>query len=285
MTSSARHPAEALLEVAPRWPSEIFGGTNVIGEQLHDFDLCLCRHALEAIRGHLTDPEFAAYVGEQLAAPVLAHLHALGEDVEPPSRLLRDQDLDELSIAFGGGPFHLDQPWIPYPPLYRRGLDCVTEIRDRLSREHAERWAQASARFAERLEGDRVYLGTGIEVVRQWVGEARRLLRAMGALEFLPYPDGPFPTVTGPSQPRASVPPSPSDEPPPSLCVYVQAIRALFQRDPASREAKADAIRRQLKLNKQKVFHALRWLADRGEYRGHTRAPQQRDLGGSSDER
>ncbi|MFO0881786.1 MAG: hypothetical protein U0840_31190 [Gemmataceae bacterium] len=180
----------------------------MIGEQLHDFDICLCRHALDSIRAYLTDPEIAAYVAEQLPASVLTYLQALDDDEEAPPMLLGDQELDELSWIFTGGPFQLDQPWMPYGPLYRRGLDCVTEVREALSREHAEHWAQASARFIEQLDGDRIYLGSGIQIIREWVAEARRLLRAMGRTDLLPAPEGMYPTPT-----RCSCPAAPLHQP------------------------------------------------------------------------
>lgn len=195
------------------------------GERLHDFDLYLCHHALDNVRCNLAVPGFADYVEGQLSEPVLACLRNMDDESEPPELLLNDDELDGLAAAFAGGSFEYDQPWTPYEPLYRQGLDCVTEIREALSREHAERWACVSARFAEQLQGDRVYLGTGIQVVREWVGEARRLLRTMGSVELLPAPEGHFPTPTHPEPPPCSQ----VEEPRPSVVPEVQISSASLE--------------------------------------------------------
>src|SRR5262249_54771679 len=91
-----------------------------------------------------------------------------------------------------------------------RHIDCAADIRDALAVEYVREWARASAGFIERLESKRVSLHTGIEIVREWVGEARRLLRAMGAVALLPPPAGTYPTPTcpdPPTRPPAEAPP------------------------------------------------------------------------------
>ncbi len=173
----------------------------MIGERLHAFDLSLTEYVLDNVRAHLRDPAFAAYVEEQLDPRTLAYLKALGDDVEPPPLLLSDAELEDLIATFLVGPQELDQAWAPYESLHRRHIDCAADIRDGLAAEYLREWARACARFAEQLESDRVGLSGGIEVVREWVREARRLLRAMGATALLPPPDGTFPTPTCPEPP------------------------------------------------------------------------------------
>ena len=77
------------------------------------------------------------------------------------------------------------------------------EIRASLAQQYAEEWASRSSDFARRLEVDRTALSDGIEIVHEWVQLARRYLRAMGAMAFLPHPEGSFAT------PACPVPPAP----------------------------------------------------------------------------
>jgi len=171
------------------------------GQRLHDFDVDLCHYALDNIRARMGDPAFAAFLDEQLDAPVLAYLSALASDDEPPALLLSDDELDDLSVTFMNGVVEFDHRWEPYPALHRRSLESAPEIRDALGVDCVHEWTRASALCAERLESGRVRLSGGIEAVREWTQEARRLLRAMGAVALLPPPDGTFPTPTCPDPP------------------------------------------------------------------------------------
>ncbi len=67
---------------------------------------------------------------------------------------------------------------------------------------YGREWARACAQFAARLEADSVWLSDGIEIVREWSGELRRFLRAMGLTQLLAAPEGTFPTPTCPKPPR-----------------------------------------------------------------------------------
>jgi hypothetical protein len=172
--------------------------------------VALCINALDNVRGCMGYPGFGDYLQGQLAPPVLAYLQALGADTEPEPMLLSDRELAELAETFWGGPLEFDRAWVPYEPLHRRSVDCIREIKDTLAPSCAEEWARASAEFAAQLEEERTLLGSGLEVVHDWVREARRFLRAMGATHFLPYPEGTFPTPAHPG-------PSPSPSPPAPL--------------------------------------------------------------------
>jgi hypothetical protein len=168
----------------------------MLGEKLHRFDLELTRHVLDNVASHLNESAFASYVGEWVEPAVLAYLQSLDGDAEPPPRLLSEGELTDLVSVFDDEQFQFDRDWIAHESLYRRSIDCVAEIRDGLAKQHADEWASLSAQFAERLEARCVWLHHGIEIVREWVGELRRLLRAMGATNFLPAPEGTFPTPT-----------------------------------------------------------------------------------------
>ncbi|HYT88582.1 MAG TPA: helix-turn-helix domain-containing protein [Gemmataceae bacterium] len=181
----------------------------MIGKKLHEFDLQLCEHVLANIRGHRHVPGFAAFIEEQLDPPMMAYLKALDGDVEPPPLLLNDAELEDLAMTFLGESHEFDRPWRPYAELYRRAIQCAVDIRTGLAAEYVREWARACTQFAERLESGRLWLGDGIEVVAEWIDEVRRLLRAMGATNLLPVPEGTFPT---PSHPQPTPPPPP--EPP-----------------------------------------------------------------------
>jgi hypothetical protein len=184
----------------------------VTGQRLHQFDLELCRYALDNIRAYLDDPEFAAFAEEQLAAPVWGYTKALGGDDEPPRLLLTDADLEDLETTFQLAPFQFDRPWEPDAALHRRCVNTVAEVRDALMTAHAEGWARLSAGFAERLEAERMTLSTGIETVHSWIQELRRLLRAMAATALLPHPEGAAPTPACPDPPALTTPPGQTAE-------------------------------------------------------------------------
>jgi hypothetical protein len=146
-------------------------------------------------------PAFAAFVEEWAEPAVLAYLKALDDDVEPAPLLLSDAELEDLWVGFGGEEFRFDKPWEEYPELYRRALMCAADIREGLAKEYIGEWARVCIRCTEQLESGRITLSGGIEVVREWAGEVRRLLRAMGATNFLPAPEGASPTPTSPEPP------------------------------------------------------------------------------------
>jgi excisionase family DNA binding protein len=174
------------------------------GKRLHEFDLRLCEHAFDTVLAHMSHAGFAAYLAEQLDPRVFAHLRALADEVEPPSRLLNAAEFEDLETTFHAGPPEFDHPWIAYEALYRRSIDCAADIRDGLAPAYVEEWARLCAQFTERLECERVKLSEGIEIVAEWIREVRRLLRAMGATELMPAPEGAFPTPTNPEPPPLS---------------------------------------------------------------------------------
>lgn len=178
----------------------------MLGDKLHCFDLELCQYVLANIRGNADRPDFASYIARQLDAPILAYFKALAGEGEPPSLLLTDTDFCDLAETFEGGPHRFDRYWVAHEPLHRRGIHCVPEIRAALAQECAEEWVRTSARLAEQLESDRLRLSGGIRVVHDWVREARRLLRAMGATALLPAPEGAFPSLACPEPPPPARP-------------------------------------------------------------------------------
>lgn len=92
---------------------------------------------------------------------------------------------------------------MPYRPLHQRRVDCIAEIVAELGKQVAEEWSGASAEFVAQLENDRLDLPGGIALICEWSDTLRRLLRALGAIQFLPPPYGTFPTPSCPEPPPA----------------------------------------------------------------------------------
>lgn len=190
------------------------------GGRLHNFDLQLCRYVLGTIAAHLDRPQFAAYVRKNLEPAVLDHIKALDDDDDPPPLLLTDQDFLDLIAVVWDVPSESSIPWIASPPLHRRAIECIGEIREGLAPKCAEQWMKASARFAKQLESDKTALKDGVEIVHEWAREVRRLLKAMGAKGLLPRPEGTAPTPSCPEPPApassgseaVASPPGPQNE-------------------------------------------------------------------------
>jgi hypothetical protein len=212
----------------------------MIGQKLHRYDLALCRHVLDNISTHLGEPKFSAFIEESMEPAVLGYMQALDDDVEPAPLLLSNEELEDLWFIFNSEEFPFDRDWSPYEALYRRSIDCFAEIREVLAKPYAEEWAGLCAQFGERLEARGVWLHHGIEIVREWVGELRRLLRAMGATNLLPAPEGASPTPTNPQppqpQPTPTLPAPASPRADESLMAAVGEIRDLLLSQRAARD-------------------------------------------------
>lgn len=168
----------------------------MVGQTLHKFDLNLSRYVLDNVNEHFDSPRFYAFAHDHLSEPLFAHLLALRSFDEPPELLLGKGEFDELLLHFSGDLIEVDRSWSKYGKLHARHINCITEIRERLAPSVGVAWADASSAFSARLESSRLRLEEGIEIVWDWIKELRRLLRAMGAIQWLPAPDGPFPTPT-----------------------------------------------------------------------------------------
>ena len=165
------------------------------GDKLHQFDLKLCTYALNNIAGYRKRPEFMEYIEDNLDPSVLAYLIALqADESDPLPLLLIESDFWDISDDFDGGPEEFNKYWVPNECLHRSSVDCVIEIRECLAPTYADDWAKLSIESARILEREQTRLSNGIYMLGEWVGEARRLLRAMGAIGFLPRPEGTFPT-------------------------------------------------------------------------------------------
>jgi hypothetical protein len=176
------------------------------GTALHLYDIALCRYALTSIAGYMDRKAFVQYVEKLLDPTVLTYLTELQND-GPDSRplLLAESDLFQISDYFTYEE-EFNKAWVSLEHVHARSLDCTKEIRDCLAPTYAEEWARKSAEFSGILERRGTLLSNGIYVIGEWVVEARRLLRAMGAIVFLPRPEGAFPTPKFPEPPPVPLP-------------------------------------------------------------------------------
>lgn len=181
----------------------------------------------------------------------------------------------------------LDRFWVPYGPLHERHVLCVREIRDELTRQDAEEWSIACAGFARQLDAERLTLVRGIWIVREWLRHVRRLLKAVEAEGFLPYPDGRFPTPTNKNPPpgTSASPVIPATGMDASFVEDIERMRVAIQGQPGGRTAKALGFIRSAQISTKRGRDALRWLADQGEYDGFSRGRPRRYREGRPNER
>ena len=238
----------------------------MVGEKLHEYDLCLCNYVLGNVREHLDEKEFAEWVQEQVSPPallkyVLDKQNPYGDAEE--WLLLNEKELDYLIFALQD-PLAPSREWRPYEALHGRYVETVKEVRDQLSKQVAEDWSTACAGFARRLEGGDVPLLEGLEIMREWLRHLRRLLHSMDASFYLPCPEGRSPTPTCPPTAGSSVAvvpgkPATSD---------IERMQQAIQQHPNGKDATATSLVKAAKINHQRGRDALRWLQNHGEYTG-----------------
>lgn len=245
------------------------------GARLHKYDLQICDYAVGNIRQYLDDPPFAAMVEEQVTPPEL--LCYLTGETDPDAAdqkplLLNDDELHLLVSALRVGPPDLDRKWVPYEALHRRHIHTLKEVQKELSKQAAEDWSRACGRFAERLEGRRLFLADGIEIVRDWVWDLRHLLKAMGAVTYLPRPEGEFPTPmtrTRSSGPRPGS--SAAGLGIPRREEDIERMQNAIRDSVKGRTAKTSELIKRARIGRQKGLDALRWLQHDGIYEGFAR--------------
>jgi hypothetical protein len=178
------------------------------GEALHEFDLDLCRYARANIRHHTHEQGFRQALELRLPEPLSSYILApeLLDDDDPwrPWPLFTMSDFSVLERLAEDRSDTERTEWVPDEPLHRRYLDCVSEIRTQIAAATAEEWATTSCRLRETLEAKDLALHEGLSAVDEWVRAARRLLGAMGALWYLPRPEGSWPTPEQPAPPPSA---------------------------------------------------------------------------------
>src|SRR5207244_2405195 len=94
--------------------------------------------------------------------------------------------------------------WSPYIALHKKSVHCIPEIRQGLSKQSAEEWAEASNHFSGVLLRKGLLLQEGIAAVAKWLLDLRRFLEAMGVTTLVPHPFGTFQTPTSPAAPEGA---------------------------------------------------------------------------------
>lgn len=245
------------------------------GQRLHEFDLLLCDEIRHRIQSYLDDddPPFRQWVKERLQPKgLLKYVRGKKQD----RLLFSDAELEDLSSSLDGD-IDVLRRWWPNKRLHERYVDTVKEVRTELCRTASEDWSRECKRFARRLEKDRLYLSDGIEVLREWLKRLRRLLKAMHAEEFLPHPQGRFPTPTNPCPTEVgsgSPIPFPRDE------EAIRRMLATITKTPDGRSASAKGLIWAAEIGKQRGLAALRELERRGQYQGFIRGFRQRRIYG-----
>lgn len=238
------------------------------GEKLHKYDLDLCEYALGNIRQYLHENPFARATLNSLGTVFFNHLcDARNPDAERKYLLVNDREFQDLVTASLEG-WH---EWVAYEPLHQRHVECVKEIQKELTKQDAEDWSRACARFADQLEAERLSLDEGMFILYDWVRYLRRLLRAMEATDLLPYPVGRMPTPTCPhlptSTPNTTV--TPAKEPFDQEAQALKRMRELIQEHGVGAAAKNLVLKSGIR--QKHARDALRALESLGEFKGFSR--------------
>lgn len=226
---------------------------------LHEFDLLLTDYVHANVHGHLGNRRLLAGLNG-LDGRLVEYLKTLYRTRPAPVSslpfLLNDSEMSLLGIAA----FDAHVEWLPSAGLHREATACTGEIRRELARAEAERWAEDSAKFSEKLEVEPLQLCDGIQIVREWSRTVRRYLEAMGRTDLIPPPDGGFPTPTHPS-------PSPIEKPKKDLS-DVERMRAAMAKHERKDKASPRALIKAARINNKRGRMALRTLEASGEYHG-----------------
>ena len=155
---------------------------------------------------------------------------------------------------------------IPDPHL-NLALDKLEfdEIRERLAKRTADKWADDCHRYAESLEAPSLSVFDGIRRVSEWLTELRRLVAAMDRRDLLPAPDGGFPSPTYPD-PSCQQSAKAEDE---HWDRDVAKVRATLEK--IGNDKKPQVVRKHVGMNNQRCREVLRHLSQQNEYTGFTR--------------
>jgi hypothetical protein len=254
------------------------------GQHLHDFDLRLCGHALDNFRHYLGEPTGADWLRRNLSPALVEYVRPKVHQMD--DLLLNYDELIELAEAAEEMPMGCRQVWIPHPLLYLLRVFSVREVRMELSQSDGEEWAAACSRFACKLKSRGLSLSDGIEVVRDWLRYLRRLLQAIGAQSFVPYPEGSFATPNAPAPKcHLSIGVDPTDELDSQTALAVRKLRIVIADHDQGMLAPAKSLLRKAGIGNQIGRNALRWLQDRDQYHGFSRRRSPRYGEGRQNER
>jgi hypothetical protein len=168
----------------------------MIGQRLHEYDLRLCDYAVAHVADYFGGGKKGAVFQQHLSEPMLRYCTGQFDPVNDSEQLLLTADEMRELIDAVDATMNFSSKWLSYDSLHRDYVATVREVGEELTKRTANDWADDCAGFASRLEMQQLSLTDGIEVIIEWVSRLRRLLRAMGASNFLPFPEGSFRTPT-----------------------------------------------------------------------------------------
>jgi hypothetical protein len=175
-------------------------------EKIHRFHLALTTYVLNGIREYLSRPRFHAFVSRHLPPPLLDAIRV--ELDEPVPVLLNAAEMTYLVEFFEESLGH-DHPWPVDERVHRGWQATIPEIREALTSVIAEEWAQTSSRAVRSLEST-IAISEGLAIIANWMAELRRYLRICDRTDYLPCPEGGFPTPSAPAPPEFSTPSAPT---------------------------------------------------------------------------
>ena len=251
---------------------------------LHVFDLALCRHIHDAVATYLDDPRFAdalVHLDDGLKAYLRIDPYPGDDGFHELDQLLGEVELRHLQMLIADAPPRATKKWPPNkwlitsPAISRKALDCLPEFNRELTTLEATDWSIQSNRFDKRLHRRNLLLADGIAIASEWIKLARKYLGAMGLVQFLPQPEGHFPTPTHPTTVESPLGMAPLNRG--NLLKNMEKFRKHFKAYPEKIALKPDALKKELQIGNQRARKALRELERLGEYKGFERPPPDRD--------
>jgi hypothetical protein len=160
---------------------------------LAGFDRQLCGYVLGNVESLATSPKRFDLIAKNLGeGPLLEYLKVyIDPYADAESLLLDDDELELLQEACSG-----ESQWEVDDRFRRWEIDTFAEVRVGIGEQAARNWLTACGEFDKKLTAPRLHIAEGIEVVREWIGRLRALLRAMGKRDSLPCPEGTSATPT-----------------------------------------------------------------------------------------
>ena len=121
-------------------------------------------------------------------------------------------------------------------------------------------------------------------IAGEWLRRLRQLLLAMRATELAAAPLGTFPTPLHPTPMRDTPQSTEANEITDLFLIRIEILRQIMRDHPQGRRAKPESLIKAAGIGNQSARNVLRWLADRGEYEGFTRARPARFMEGRRNE-
>jgi hypothetical protein len=195
---------------------------------LHTLDLQLCwlvrYHTAEIIKNDVSDPprEVPENSRRRYKKPARKSfrecliggprprnerllVYVLGPDIgkhvfDGPRVLLVESDFEALKYA--ATQTRCRYRWKSFYQIIALWRDTVQEVRTGLGERRATEWHETCHEMERRLTDRPLLYHKGVVAIQAWIRQIRLLLRELGKLALVPFPDGSFPTLY--HAPRAS---------------------------------------------------------------------------------